>query len=229
MFATNIISDFLNLLFPRICACCDEVLLRNEPFICTQCLYELPRTNFQYDPQNEVAQMFWGRVYVENAMSFLYFHKGGLAQKLLHKLKYKGQQEIGYELGKMIGRDLLLSHFCDTEIVVPVPLHKHKLRKRGYNQSGCIAMGIAEIMGKQLDTTTLFKTMPNPTQTRKHRYDRWTNVEGIYALREPGSIANKHIMLVDDVVTTGATLEACTTALLQAENVKVSIVTVAKA
>lgn len=228
MFLTNIVTDFINLFFPRICACCDEVLLRNEPFLCTKCIYELPRTNFHNDPENEVAQMFWGRVLVENASSFLYFQKGGLAQILLHKLKYKGQKEIGYEIGKMIGRDLLQSPFCDTQVVVPVPLHKSKFRKRGYNQSESIARGIAEIMGNPV-STTLCKIIPNPTQTKKHRYDRWTNVEGIFALKDPGSIANKHILLVDDVVTTGATLEACTNALFQAENVKVSIVTVAKA
>ena len=228
MFLTNIATDFINLFFPRICPSCDEVLLRNEHFICTKCLYELPKTNFHNDPENEVAQMFWGRVPVENATSYLYFQKGGLAQKLLHKLKYKGQKEIGYQLGRMIGRDLFQSSFNDTQIVVPVPLHKDKLRKRGYNQSECIARGIAEVMENPV-SSTLYKILPNPTQTRKHRYERWTNVEGIYALRDEENINNKHILLVDDVVTTGATLEACISALLQAENVTVSVVTVAKA
>jgi ComF family protein len=161
-------------------------------------------------------------------MSYLYFQKGGLAQKLLHKLKYKGQKEIGYELGKMIGRDLLQSSFRDIQIVIPVPLYKDKLRKRGYNQSDCIARGIAGIMENPV-SDILCKILPNPTQTKKHRYERWTNVEGMYALRDEKSIANKHILLVDDVVTTGATLEACIIALSKAENVKVSVVTVAKA
>jgi ComF family protein len=228
MFLTNIATDFINLFSPRICPSCDEVLLRNENFLCTKCLYYLPKTNFYKDAKNEVARMFWGRAFIENATSFLYFQKGGLAQTLLHKLKYKGQQEIGYELGKLIGRDLLETAFNETQIIVPVPLHKNKLRKRGYNQSECIARGIAEIMGNPVNHT-LYKILPNSTQTKKHRYDRWANVEGIYAIRDKESIANKHILLVDDVITTGATLEACANALLQVENVKVSIVTVAKA
>jgi ComF family protein len=162
-------------------------------------------------------------------MAYCYFQKGGHAQKLLHKLKYKGQKEIGYELGKMIGYDLLNSPFVESDVIIPVPLHKSKFRKRGYNQSEYIAKGIAEIMGNPVDTDSLYRAIANPTQTKRHRYERWINVEGIFVLNNPERIANKHILLVDDVITTGATLEACTNALLQAENVQVSIVALAKA
>ncbi|HEY4786405.1 MAG TPA: ComF family protein [Bacteroidales bacterium] len=232
MRSANIVSfanDFIGLFYPKICASCSELLVRNEILFCTTCRYELPRTNFHLDKENEVAQIFWGRVPVENATAHFYFHKGGRVQELLHKLKYKGQKEIGVELGKIIGKELEQSPFNQVDAIIPVPLHPSKKRKRGYNQSECVASGIASAMSKPLNINSLVRVVANPTQTRKHRFERWTNVEGIFALKEQRSIENKHILLVDDVVTTGATLEACASALLQAKNVKVSIATVAKA
>ncbi|MDP4207424.1 MAG: ComF family protein [Bacteroidota bacterium] len=225
----SILSNLLNLFYPRLCAACDDTLYRNEPFLCTGCHYNLPRTNFHKNDENDVAKIFWGRVPVQYATAFYHFQKGGLVQNLMHKLKYKGQKEIGSELGKIIGKELCQSNFNEVDVIVPVPLHKSKLRKRGYNQSECIAVGIAEAMNKPMDISTLYRAKANATQTRKHRFERWTNVESIFALKHPETIANKHILIVDDVVTTGATLEACANALLQAENVKVSIVTLAYA
>ena len=225
----NLVRDFAGLFYPHICASCAEALVRNEHLLCTTCRYELPRTNFHTDPENEVAKIFWGRVKIEYASAYFYFQKGGRVQELLHKLKYKGQQEIGVEIGKMIGHDLTSSVFNQVDTIIPVPLHKSKKRKRGYNQSECIATGIAEAMGKPLDTRTLHRTIANATQTKKHRYERWNNVENIFSLINPENISNKHILLVDDVVTTGATFEASASALLHAENVKVSIIAVATA
>lgn len=229
MLFTNLLRDFAGLFYPRVCAACADTLMRNEHLFCTTCRYELPRTNFHNDAENDVAKTFWGRLPIVNASAHFYFHKGGRVQELLHKLKYKGQQEIGIELGRMIGRDLVSSQFNEIDIVVPVPLHKKKLRKRGYNQSECIARGISETLGKPLDNKTLCRVIANPTQTRKHRYERWANVDGIFALSNPQNIVNKHVLLVDDVLTTGATLEACASALFQAENVKVSIIAAARA
>jgi len=229
MLLTNLVNDFTGLFYPQICASCSEALVRNEHLLCTTCRVELPRTNYHTDPENEVAQSFWGRVPIEHASAHFYFQKGGRIQEILHKLKYKGQQDVGIELGKIIGRDIETSPFKQVDIIIPVPLHKSKKRKRGYNQSECIAIGLAEAMGKPLDTKTLQRMIANPTQTKKHRFDRWTNVEGIFALTNPENIDHKHILLVDDVVTTGATLEACASTLLQAENVKVSIIAVARA
>jgi ComF family protein len=225
----SIIDDFIGLFYPRICASCAEPLVRNEPLFCTTCRYELPRTNYHINADNEVAQAFWGRVPIEYATAYFHFHKGGRVQELMHKLKYKGQKEIGFELGNMIGHDLAHSPFNIVDIIVPVPLHKSKIRKRGYNQSELIASGLAKAMCKQLDSKTLYRKIANPTQTKKHRFERWSNVEGIFAIRSTENIANKHVLLVDDIVTTGSTLEACANVLLQAENVKVSIVTVARA
>ncbi len=223
------ILDFIGLFFPKICASCDNNLMRNERFLCTQCLWELPKTNFHNDIENEVAKTFWGRVVVENATAHFYFQKGGHVQKLLHKLKYKNQKEIGVELGKIIGFDLLGTAYSAIDMVIPVPLHKSKLRKRGYNQSEYIARGISEILKKPLDTKSLVRSLANQSQTKKHRYERWTNVEGIFLVTDVEDIANKHVLLIDDVITTGSTLEACVEALQMAPNVKVSIAVVAMA
>ena len=229
MLIIKIVNDLISLFYPRICAACTEPLVRNETLFCTTCRFELPRTHFHLDENNEVAQIFWGRVPVEFATAHFFFQKGGRVQELLHKLKYKGQKDIGIELGLMIGRDLEQSPFSEVDMIIPVPLHKSKKRKRGYNQSECIAIGLAKALGKPIDTSTLYRAIANPTQTRKHRFERWTNVENIFKLKLPESLANKHVLLVDDVVTTGATLEACAFTLLQGTNVKVSILAVAKA
>jgi ComF family protein len=225
----KIVNDFAGLFYPKICAACSDALVKNENLFCTSCRVGLPRTNFHHDKDNEVAQIFWGRIPVEYATAYFYFQKGGRVQELLHKLKYKGQQEIGIELGRMMGRDMLQSPFGQIDVVMPVPLHKSKKRKRGYNQSECLAAGISVAMGKPLDVTNLYRAIANPTQTKKHRFERWTNVESIFKLKNATAIANTHILLVDDVVTTGATIEACASALLEAVGVKVSIVAAAKA
>lgn len=223
------IHDFWGLFYPRICPACDNPLVRNEEFICTSCLMDLPRTNFHKDPENEVAQMFWGRVKVENATSFLYFQKKSKVQRLLHKLKYKGEKEIGEFLGRSIGNELKGTAFNDGDIIIPLPLHPKKQKIRGYNQSEMIALGLGKALGKKIETGVLIRKIANSTQTRKHRYERWLNVEEVFEVVNHEKIANKHVLLVDDVVTTGATLEASAGELLKAENTKVSIITVAKA
>jgi ComF family protein len=225
----QILTCVLRLFSPRLCAACDEPLMQNEHVFCILCRYEFPRTNYHLDPENEIAKTFWGRVPIRYATAYFYFRKGGRVQHAIHNLKYNGQKEIGYEIGRMIGRDLLGSSFAEVDLIVAVPLHKTKMRKRGYNQSEYIANGIADAMCKPTNHITLYRTMNTKTQTRKHRYERWTSVEDVFALRNPENLANKHILLVDDVITTGATLEACATTLLMAENVVVSIVAAAMA
>ena len=225
----NLFLDLINLFYPFHCVSCGAVLLPVENTLCIKCIYELPRTNFHLDPNNEVAQMFWGRVHIQYATAFLFFQKGGQVQTMLHKLKYKNQKEIGIGIGKLIGLELKNTQLSEIDLIVPVPLHKSKYRKRGYNQSELIAIGLAESMGKPVETKILYRAIANPTQTRKHRYERWTNVEGIFAIKNSERIVNKHILLVDDIITTGATIEASASALLNLENVKVSIFAIAKA
>ena len=229
MIAFKPISNFFELFYPRICESCNDNLVKNEEVLCTRCLLELPFTHFQYDADNDVARIFWGRVPVKRAASLFYFHKEGHVQKLLHKLKYKDQPEIGIYLGKLIGYQLQGTGFNETEVIVPVPLHLKKRRKRGYNQCEYIARGMSEVMNKPVNTSALRRVIANPSQTKRHRYERWLNAENVFKLTKPDQVKDKHVLLVDDVVTTGATLESCVSELLKGEGTSVSIITVAHA
>ena len=218
------------LLFPRLCVVCGDKLIEQEKWICLHCLHHIPRTNFHLEPDNRVAQLFYGRVQIEFATSFFYFSKGSKYQSLLHNLKYKGMKEIGEEVGKHFGIDLLQSpDFLSVDVICPVPLHPNKERKRGYNQSWWIASGIARQMQKELSDDNLKRVTATETQTRKSRFERWINVEGIFELTNPEAFSGKHILLIDDVVTTGSTLEACAQAILSKTNARVSIATLATA
>lgn len=218
------------LLFPRLCVVCGDKLIEQEQWICLHCLHHIPRTNFHLEPENRVAQLFYGRVKLEQATSFFYFSKGSPYQALLHNLKYKGMKELGQEIGKQFAIDLLQSPaFSSVDVICPVPLHPLKEKKRGYNQSWWIASGIAAQMQKELSSENLKRVTATETQTRKNRFERWQNVEGIFELTRPEEFSGKHILLVDDVVTTGSTLEACAHAILSKTNARVSIATLATA
>jgi ComF family protein len=218
------------LFFPRLCVVCGARLIEQEQWICLHCLHHIPRTNFHLDGENRVAQLFYGRVQIESATSFFYFSKGSKYQSLLHTLKYKGMKELGAEIGKHFAIDLMQSEvFSSVDIVCPVPLHPSKEKKRGYNQSWWIASGIARQMQKELSADNLKRVTATETQTRKSRFERWQNVEGIFELSDPEAFSGKHVLLVDDVVTTGSTLEACAQTILSQTGAKVSIVTLATA
>ena len=222
------VSDILELLFPSLCITCGERLITQEKHVCFQCWNDLPVTNFQNDPSNKVAQLFWGRVQLENATSFFSYRKGSRYQQLIHFIKYKGLKELGFETGRRFGFVLAESEiFSSVDIIVPVPLHPKKEKSRGYNQCLWIARGMAESMKKELVSDNLFRQVHTGTQTRKNRFERWKNVEGIFGLHKPDVFAGKHVLLVDDVVTTGSTLEACAYHILQVDNTKVSIATLA--
>ena len=224
----NYSLDFLLLLYPNLCVACKKSLVKGENVICSFCLFHLPKTFFHNDLNNTVAKSFWGRVQIENAASCFYFTKGNKVQKLLHQLKYKGKKEVGEFIGKYYGFDLRITDgFKAVEIIIPVPLHKKKLRKRGFNQSEVFAKGLAESMHLEINTDCLYRKTASATQTRKSRFKRWENVEDIFAIRHPEQIAGKHVLLVDDVITTGATMEACAEALLRVPGVKVSVVSIA--
>lgn len=220
--------DFISLVFPRTCEACGNTLHKHEQYICNYCLVHLPRTDFHLHLENPVARLFWGRVRLRYATAMLYFHKGNRVQQLIHKLKYKGRQEIGVHLGRMYGQQLRQSPaFSTAEVVIPVPLHPAKQRKRGYNQSEAFARGLAQAMDIRLDTRSLIRKTATTTQTRKSRFLRWENVKEVFEVHPSESLSGKHILLVDDVITTGATLEACAQELLQCEQATVSIATIA--
>jgi len=204
-------DDFISLLFPRLCYACGNHLLRNENLICTECYVVIPRTNYHTDMDNPVAQLFWGRCMIERAAAFSYYNKGSRIRNLIHNLKYKGIREIGYELGRIYGLSLKSSGFtADIDLIIPVPLHPTKMRIRGFNQSEIISKGISDATGLAVDVKSLSRKTKSATQTKRSRYERWTNVEGIFQVIDPQTIMGRHILLVDDVITTGSTIESCT-------------------
>ena len=224
---SEMLEGFAGLFWPNVCVCCSTGLLRGEKYICSHCLYELPATNFHKEQDNPVAQIFVGRVMVAHATAGYFFRKGNKIQHLVHQIKYKGQKEMGMVLGKETGRSLCNTCFSEVDLIAPVPLHPQKLRKRGYNQSEWIARGIAEVLDKPIDAQTLVRRFFTTSQTRKKRYDRWENVDSGFGLTNLDTFSGRHVLLVDDVVTTGATLEACIHAVLSAPETIVSVATLA--
>lgn len=221
-------TNFVSLLFPTLCQACGESLVTGEELICLNCRYNLPFTDFHLKPDNMVAQQFWGKIHLEGAYAMCYFAKGGKMQHLMHHFKYKGIQKIGNLLGNIAGEQLLKSPvFKSADVVIPVPLHKSRLRKRGYNQSMCFAEGLSEKMRIPIEENNLVRLRATETQTHRSRFSRFENMREVFTLTNPESLRNKHVLLVDDVVTTGSTLEACGTALLKAEGLKLSIATIA--
>jgi ComF family protein len=227
-YLSDLWDDFLSLLFPRLCYACGNHLLRNEKLICTECYVLIPRTNYHLENDNPVARIFWGRCRIEKAAAFSFYNRGSRIRHLIHNLKYKGIKDIGPELGKIYGMALSQSGFTrDIDLIIPVPLHPSKERIRGFNQSYLISEGISEATGVPVGAKLLKRKLKTETQTRNSRYDRWKNVEGSFSVEDPLSVRGKHILLIDDVITTGSTIESCATELLKTEGVRVSVVALA--
>jgi len=226
----NLFTYLFDLFYPDLCIVCNENLLKNEHHICLTCLHGIPKTNFHLITENPIEKRFWGKVNVYRGTAFFFFQKGSPFQKLLHVLKYKGNKEIGELLGKYAASDLLDSpEFSSVDVIIPVPLHPRRFAKRGYNQSEWIGKGLSDILRKPMDTITLRRVKENTTQTKKTVFERYENTEGIFELTDKDSLKGKHILLVDDVLTTGSTLEACVQALLETAEIKISIFTLAVA
>jgi ComF family protein len=221
-------DDFVSLLFPRLCYGCGNHLMRNEKIICTECFVVIPRTGYQNITDNPVAQLLWGRCRIEKAAAFSFYNKGSRMRKLIHNMKYKGVQEVGTELGRIYGHSLKSSGFTDgIDLIIPVPLHPSKMRKRGFNQSEIISEGISDATGIPVDKTSLVRSSESGTQTKRSRYERWINVEGIFTLSDTEALKGKHVMLIDDVITTGSTIESCANELLRTEDIKISVAALA--
>lgn len=222
--------NFFNLFFPRTCLCCERLLISTENQICTTCFYHLSLTNFVNLVNNPVEKIFWGRAKIEAATAFLYFQKKENTQKILHEIKYNGNIKLAKFMGNQIGIELKNSNrFEDIDIIIPIPLHPKKKKKRGYNQSEEIAKGIIKHFPREIITNCLIRTNNTETQTKKKRISRWVNVVDKFEIINTETIKGKHILLIDDVITTGATLDACAQTLLSVPNVKVSIATLAYA
>ncbi len=224
----NLIRDFLGLFFPDICYSCGNSLYSNENVICTRCSLHMPETNFHSDPENPVARVFWGRVQLEAATALYFYKKGGAVQKLIHQLKYQGHQEIGIYLGNLLGSEMKhQGRYQTADCIVPIPLHRRKKKKRGFNQAELIGRGISQAMGIPVDTASVIRRTPTDTQTKKARYTRWENVSEIFEVADPSALEGNHIVVVDDVITTGATMEACLQALSSVPGITLSVATVA--
>jgi ComF family protein len=226
-FFTNYFQALRHLIFPMHCLGCHRGLDEGEALLCEGCWEGLPTTEVEAVEGNTVERTFWGKIPVCRGAAYLYFSQGGVVQNLLHQLKYSGRQDVGYALGLRFGHRLRQSGFAGVEVVVSVPLHADKERMRGYNQCKSIADGIAEALRCGVLPNAVKRRIANPSQTRKGRYDRWNNVQGIFSVNTPDALRNKHVLLVDDVLTTGATLEACAHVVLNIPGTTVSIVTLA--
>ena len=224
----NIVNSTLHLFYPHVCTGCGSDLLQENNLLCVRCINDLPHTNFAALANNQIEKYFWGRINLTAAYSQFYFSKEFLIQHLIHQLKYKGDTKIGFYLGEIMGKTLHNSNrFSSIDALVPLPLYAAKEHKRGYNQATVICNGMSSVMNIQVLNNAVIRQHATETQTRKHRTERWENVKSSFKVAKPGELSGKHLLLVDDVVTTGATLEACGNAILQAENVKLSIATLA--
>ncbi|WP_055436328.1 ComF family protein [Lacinutrix algicola] len=218
----------INLFFPKVCLTCQLQLVDNEEHLCTDCRHSLPLTNFHLTQDNFIAKLFYGRAKIETGTALLRFEKKGITQKLIHQLKYKEQQQVGTFLGLWLGTELgKCEDYANIDIVIPVPLHKKKLRSRGYNQVTKFGEEIAIALQADYLDNVLLKVTNTKSQVTKNRFSRWTGKNDTFALANTQKIAGKHILLVDDIITTGATLEACMLELNKVENLKISIATMA--
>ena len=220
--------DLLNLFYPKVCNCCETELVAHEQIICTSCLHKLPLTNFHLDNENATKKVFSGRLSIENATSLLYFKKKGMVQQLIHNLKYRGNREIGNFLGQWLGEELAKTDcYHAIEVVIPVPLHAKKLRSRGFNQVEDFGKEIARSLNAQYIDEVLVKRSATTTQTLKKRLSRWGNIDETFLIENPQKIEHKHLLLVDDLITTGATMEACVSKLQKINGVKISLASMA--
>ncbi len=224
------LQHFIELIYPNNCYSCNARLVAGEEILCTKCLYELPRTNYHKKPEeNPVAELFYGISNIKYATAYYVFEKGSKYRSLIHGLKYKNVPEIGIALGKYFGSELKGSVFDEVDLLVPVPLHPAKKRIRGYNQSEMIGIGMSETTGIELDYKNLIRKVFTETQTKKNLEERRKNVESVFGIKNPDLFKGKHILLLDDVVTTGSTLVACADEILKIPDTTVSIACLAVA
>jgi ComF family protein len=218
-------NSVLHMLFPNVCAGCGNDMIAGNTVLCLKCMDAMPETNFELHPGNPIEKKFWGRLQLNGASAQYYFTRESLMQHLMHQFKYRGNKELGLQLGRMIGDSLNRSGRFKIDALIPLPLFVSKEKRRGFNQATVLCEGMAEHMHVPVLKDVVVRTQYTDTQTQKGRIERWQNMEGKFVVTQPGAISNKHILLVDDVVTTGATLEACGIELLKANNVKLSIAT----
>lgn len=223
----TITDSVIGLFYPDYCPGCGEPLVGGEHYICTECIMNLPYTYFDNSRKNVISELLFGRFSLEKANSLCYFVKKGRLQKLLHNLKYENKPEIGSELGIYLGHELEKSELTDFDVIIPVPLHPKREKVRGYNQSELIATGITKIINKPIDTKSIVRKIYTNTQTKKNKSERWDNVKDIFEVKNAKKLENKHILIVDDVITTGATIESLASTIETIHGTKISVATLA--
>ncbi|UKN03673.1 hypothetical protein K6119_09120 [Paracrocinitomix mangrovi] len=221
----NIATATLDVFYPNHCEMCSVDLNINEQYLCLNCLYDLPYINQKVTDQNALQQLFWGRVDVQYTHALFNFEKGNKTQDILHLIKYKSRTKFAEFLGEKLAQSMPSNVSYDW--IIPVPLHPKKMRKRGFNQSTVIAKGLQSVLNVRLNESLIKRVKHNPSQTTVTKFDRWQNVRDIFEVNKAEKLKDKHVLLIDDVLTTGATIEACVKQLLKIENCKVSVATLA--
>jgi len=223
----NWFKDFISLFYPEVCITCGESLAEKEEFICTSCFFKLPKTDYHNQPANTLYKVFYGRAEIKAAAAYCYYSKGSMVQDLVHEIKYNDKKELGTCFGKWYGADLKnTSPFSDLDYIIPVPLHPKKLQRRGYNQSACFADGLSQVMNVTVLPNALTRLKDTETQTNKSRFSRWENVKNVFTVGNKEQLQGKHVLLVDDIITTGATMEACIHALNAVPVASVSVASI---
>lgn len=219
---------FIHLFFPRLCAVCGDVLQDGEEGICIRCNMDMPRTNLHRYKNNFMKQRLKDKMPLERAASYFFYRKESNYRKILYKMKYEGRKRLAVTMGRYMAAELKESDFFrGIDVILPVPLHPFKQKQRSYNQSEYLAQGISEVTGIEVDTTSVIRVKYTDTQTRKSPYARWRNVTDIFQLRCPERFVGKHVLIVDDVLTTGATISACAEALGEVKDLSISVLTLA--
>lgn len=226
----NILNHFSELFFPRLCICCQNRLIAEELHMCFSCLNKIPRTNHLSVNNNKLEDFFAGRFPFQRIASFALFVKEGSIQKIIHEFKYKNNPDLAKYMGELCGKEISFTKFfVGVDVIVPIPLHNNKLKKRGYNQSLLIAEGISQIINKPVNSENLIRKTDNPAQAKSSRLERWENTEGIFEIVDKDIFEGKHVLLIDDVITTGSTIEVCSKLILQCQDTKISVYAVGSA
>jgi len=220
----NFFNSFTQLLFPNLCICCKGYLSNQERFICDMCNYNLPIYEFNSLKDNDLRKKFWGTLPIQECLAYLSFKQNNEVQKVMHELKYNGNKEIGFAMGLTLGRLILsFDKLDDIDFIIPIPLHKKREDQRGFNQAEVIANGVSNIIKAPVLNNVVGRVINNKSQTNRNRLDRSINTEDIFKVMNLKPLEGKHILLLDDVITTGATMISCGNSLLRVKDLKLSV------